>query len=394
LVALRGSLLLASLLCACRTGLLDLPDALPDTAVATIDSSTGDSSTGRDLARADSGATPCGAVSVSFLPGAHRLQIAIWVEEKATGRFVDTLYVTKATGYYGLGNRPGNALLKTDCGWPYGRREMVLPVWAHRRDHHYPKITMGGICGNSQQSLCPDGTPCGGDCNDDTAAYHAKVISYEPYYCTFYSGGCMGPPEQMVCDARGAECKGAYLPFPGTYSLYPPRADLAGMLNPKTDSPDVADFANRNDLIAVSQATPLLGNAGDPPLAIHWSPAHLPEGNYVVWVEVSKEADFNAFHNHPNQPDAHEQWDFLGYPFLGQPSIVYAAPFHYQVSGDVATTIRYVGYGAWDGADGTLRPPDGTITVGVDGTGEGRLLTIDEQTLTYKVKVVVAACGK
>src|SRR2546428_13224213 len=125
----------------------------------------------------------CRAVEVRFAPGAPDMQIAVWIED-ADGHFVDTVYVTRLTGQFGLGNRPGAALLKTDFQWPYGRREMVLPVWAHRRNKHYPKLVMGGICGNSPSSKCPNGMLCGGDCDDSTIAYHSLVSSYEPFYCT------------------------------------------------------------------------------------------------------------------------------------------------------------------------------------------------------------------
>ena len=52
----------------------------------------------------------------------------------------------------------------------------------------------------------------------------------------------------------------------------------------------------------------------------------------MAWIELSHESDFNNAHNpmtHPNQPDAVAAWDFEGHPFLGQPSILYRAPFHF-----------------------------------------------------------------
>ena len=33
----------------------------------------------------------------------------------------------------GIGNRPGAAQMNSGYHWPYGRREGVLPIWAHRR---------------------------------------------------------------------------------------------------------------------------------------------------------------------------------------------------------------------------------------------------------------------
>src|SRR6185369_15854379 len=125
---------------------------------------------------------PCGAVEFRFQPAAYNLQIVVWVED-GKGEVKGTPYITRATGLFGIANRPGSALLKTDCGWPYGRREMVMPVWAHRRNHHYPLVVMGGACGNSPASTCKDGQACGGNCVDTTIAYHGAVSSAEPYFC-------------------------------------------------------------------------------------------------------------------------------------------------------------------------------------------------------------------
>ena len=61
-----------------------------------------------------------------------RSQIAVWVE-RDDGTFLDTLALTQATATRGIGNRPGAMQMNSGFRWPYGRREGVLPVWAHRR---------------------------------------------------------------------------------------------------------------------------------------------------------------------------------------------------------------------------------------------------------------------
>ncbi len=323
-------------------------------------------------------------VEIRFAPGASDLQIAVWIE-RADGTFADTAYITRLTGEFGLGNRPGAALLKTDFRWPFGRREMVLPVWAHRRNHHYPKIVMGGICGNSPDTNCPDGSACGGDCDDTTIAYHPRVSSYEPFYCS-PSGATK--IDAMSCASKGTFSKGAYAAA-DSYSLYPPRADLNTFS--ATDSPDARDYASRDDLVAISRATPTGGALVDPPVI--WYANGIPDGDYVAWIELSEESDFNAFHNHPNQPDSIPEWDFEGHPFLGQPSIVYSAPFHLGASADAATTLTYAGYGDWDGASGALHAPDATIS-DAPGTGAGRLLDATDGPSSFRVQVVVSAgCG-
>ena len=97
--------------------------------------------------------TPCRTVEVAFKP-VKNLQIAVWVED-AAGNYVATLYVTRLTGSFGLANRPGNHFLHSAARFPYGRRDMVLPVWAHKRNHPYGLVMMGGRAGNSPAS-CAD----------------------------------------------------------------------------------------------------------------------------------------------------------------------------------------------------------------------------------------------
>jgi hypothetical protein len=333
-------------------------------------------------------------VEVSFAPAVPKLQIVVWVED-ASGNVLSTPYITRATGQFGLANRPGNGLLKSAFGWPYGRREMVAPVWAHRRNHHYPKVMMGGRCGNSPMGTCPGGPTCTscdpvmntyqgncccGDCNDDTIAYHSKVSSGEPFYCPPDS-----QPDAVSCASTFTGSKGAYA-TDGSYSLYPPRADLTNF-NPSVDSPDIMDFVKQNDLVAVSAATPQGGQPLNPP--VQWFQSSLPAGDYVAWIEISQESDFNSSHNHPSVADAQSAWNFEGRNFLGQPSVVYSVPFHWDGSTRMtATTSNYAGYGAWDGSDGVLRPPDATIS-DMPGSGAGRLLDVSDNNGTYRARVTI-----
>src|SRR6478735_3435156 len=61
-----------------------------------------------------------------------RTQFAIWIE-RTDGTFVATIALTEAVALRGIGNRPGALQMNSGFRWPYGRREGVLPVWAHRR---------------------------------------------------------------------------------------------------------------------------------------------------------------------------------------------------------------------------------------------------------------------
>jgi hypothetical protein len=361
---------------------------------------------------------PCGVAEIRFQPGAHDLQIVVWIEDSA-GNYVDTPYVTRAVGTFGLANRAGSALLKTNYHWIYGAREMVFPVWAHRRNHHYPKVVMGGCCGNDPSSVCPPGcqyagSSCSGDCENDTIAYHSLVSTSEPFYCqpqaTPLDTSNPVPIDVMSCASRGTFSKGAYA-NPPAFSLYPPRADLTTM-NPKIDSNDVLDFLNQNDLVAVSAATPLPGALASPP--VFWAPINQPVGDYVAWIEIAQEYDWTPGHNpehctkyctncpgyptvcpqpdHPNPVDPHGEWDFEGHQFLGQPAILYKIPFHYDGNGTTEIATQFAGYADWDGSTGTLHPPDGTIITNVAGSGAGRLVDVDDGTDVYRAKLITGVC--
>jgi hypothetical protein len=329
--------------------------------------------------------TPKRSVEIRFAPNAPRMQIVVWIED-AAGKYIDTAYITRLTGQFGLANRPGSALLKTAFGWPYGRREMVLPIWAHKRDHHYPKVVMGGACGNSTQTLCPDGNPCSGNCDDTTIAYHGAVSSTEPFYCAPNAA-----PDAMSCASPiHTLCKGAYADQPA-FSLYPPRADLVNF-QMTADSKDAMTFAANNDLVMISAATPPPGKLMDPSLT-WYPPDSLPDGDYVAWLEMSAEGDFNQHHNYPCIDDSVEAWNFEGHQFLGQPSVVYKVPFKLGPNGYTNITSTFAGYGDFDGQTGTIHDAsDGTISTSVPGSGGLRLMPVDDGVDNFLVKVVVGSC--
>ena len=314
-------------------------------------------------ARADGS---CRTVEINFQPAPH-LQIAVWIED-AQGRFVDTAYVTRSTGALGLGNRPGNALFKSAYRWPYGRREMVLPVWAHKRGKQYPYIVMGGAQGF--------------DAHDDSIGYHEIYSSTENFYC---------PPSNLPLDA--VSCASQFVGSkgvarPGASSFYPPRADLTSFNS--FDSSDAHSFATLNDLVAISGATPPGGQLLAPD--IRWSvPSTLADGQYVVKVEVSLEGDLNAAHSHPSLPDYNQELRGFGRDAVGQPSVVYAVPITIDGTPQTAITDSAAGYGDWDGASGTLHPIDASISDS-PGTGAGRLDHVTDADGTWRVKVFAAGC--
>src|SRR5690242_12122413 len=83
-----------------------------------------------------------GACSFSIDQPDFGPQIAVWIESADGASFVDTLMVTNAVALYGIGNRPGRWDLRSGPRFPYGRRPMALPVWAHRRGKLYDAIAM------------------------------------------------------------------------------------------------------------------------------------------------------------------------------------------------------------------------------------------------------------
>jgi hypothetical protein len=309
----------------------------------------------------------CRSVELTFQP-VDRLQIAAWVEDDA-GNFIDTVYVTRATGALGLANRPGNARFKSSYRWPYGRRVMVLPVWAHRRNHSYGYVVMGG-----QMGVDPD---------DNSIGYHESYSSAEQFYC---------PPSSLALDATS--CASAFMGSKGVYasgqmSLYPPRGDLSEF--GPNDSDDARKFADDNDLQIISGATPPGGQLLQP--SLEWIKSNdLPDGRYHFFVEASLEADFNAANQHPSFPDFNSELRGIGRDVLGQPSIVYEVDVLVDGTARTASSDDYAGYGMWDGSTGDLFPPDDTIS-DAPGTGAGRLAHITDGNGTWRLKVDTLECN-
>jgi hypothetical protein len=120
-------------------------------------------------------------------------------------------------------------------------------------------------------------------------------------------------------------------------------------------------------------------------------------GDYVAWVEVNTEGDYNATYNDTSFPTPDgEAWDSwakdTGYPYRGQPSVIYRVPFTLGVSGTF-TASTPVGYGSVDGNMpdiGMLHAMDGTITdssAGAPGSGADRLRQVSPETPRLALEV-------
>lgn len=306
-------------------------------------------------------------------------QIAVWVESADRTMFVDTLMVTNMTAARGIGNRPGIWNFLSGPLFPYGKRQMVLPIWAHARGKLYDTVVMQ-------------------DGKENWLGFHESSSSAEPYYCR-----PLRPQEidvdAITCPTRFTSVKGKF--DTSTKSYYPPRNDLTMFSNGDCDTAGgvypgcgvaAMSYAALDDLDAVAAATPAYGA----PYTGTWTiPATLPAGDYALLVEVNKEFDNNAAHTHPSYADS----QLIGYGLtnnFGQPSVVYRVPIHIDVGTGAtaaATIAQIAGYSDWMGASGDLIARDATISSGDPGSGEGRLLEISTAAGTGRVHVQVQPCG-
>jgi hypothetical protein len=296
----------------------------------------------------------CRVVEMELTPTAD-LQIVIWLED-AAGSYIDTAFITRSTGSYGLGNRPGIMDFKSGPLWPYGRRISTFPVWAHRHGIEWPAVVFQ-------------------DDVENNLSHNLEESSAERHFCR-----PIRPDEAMwdaeSCASRVFTDKGKLDPV--QKSNYPPRSDVS--YDPERDNSAVEGFAAMNPFDAVSRATPV---GGEPFSAVWPLPGALPDGTYLVWMEVAREFDQNPSHDYPS-PDV--TFNDYGLPYRGQPSLVYKVEIEVTGGTTTASTLDYVGYGDPAGADGALRPPDATIST-ASGTGAGRLLAAVDGDTMYRLRV-------
>ena len=341
-----------------------------------------------DLASADGGRV----LRFRFKP-TGRAQIALWVED-AAGNFKKTVRLTQATSYRGIGNRPGAYAMNSGFRWPYGRREGVLPVWAHRRitgegESAFPRVIFQnrrteGLASRTSNDASKDQYFCLSFDADTTRRDALDAVTCASVFNSDkgryikdadVSGGYAEPMQE-----DGA----AFMRALSMESLYPPRRDVARCsASGCSDHVDVARFVAdaktaMPDIDAVTMATP----AEDTEQVVLFDvPEDWPDTDYVAWIEVNTEGDYNDTFNdetYPTPTGPSDQWDSwavqYGYPYRGQPSAVYKLPFSLGGAGQTFTTATAAGSGSLDGSSGAL----GAVNLltddnGAPGSGVDRL---------------------
>ncbi len=327
-------------------------------------------------------------IELSFTP-ASRAQIAVWIESP-DGEYLQALALTQAVAYRGIGNRPGASQMNSGFRWPYGRREGVLPVWAHRR------ISRGGARAFPRvifQDRASEGF----------ASRTSNDSTRDDYFCLSFNGSTTSREalDAISCASIFNSDKGRYVtpadvaagyaePYDpsagvrtdyalGLDSLYPPRRDVT-RCRPGVgcvDHADVDRFAEdarlaMPEIDAVTMATP---RGGAEASVMFTAPDEWPDGEYAIFIEVNVEGDYNDYFGPGQYPTPTDdgaagsgtRWDYwavnYGYPFRGQPSVVYRLDVQLGPEGDEASVAVPIGYGSVSG-----RGEDGGAIFAMDGT--------------------------
>jgi hypothetical protein len=320
-----------------------------------------------------------------------RAQIAIWIEN-ADGVFMETVVLTSSVALRGVGNRPAALQMNSGFRWPYGRREGILPVWGHRRASSpgaepFPMVIFQdrvseGFASRTTVDASPDSYFCLSFDQTTTtrealdAVTCASVFNSDKGRFVTDDDVRNGYAEPFV-GRSGSE---SMRPL-GAASIYPPRRDVEGL--GQFDHADVGRFVQQArsvmpNIDAVTMATP----AGEVPRTIQYiAPPAWEDGDYTAWIEVNVEGDYNETFNDETYPTPlSDMWDVwaetYGYPYRGQPSVVYAVPFTVGPLIAEYETSEPAGYASLHGDSGEIFPMDSSITDDPDnapGSGADRL---------------------
>ena len=342
-------------------------------------------------------------------------QIAMWLETSG-GKFLATVGLTEAVALRGIGNRPGASQMNSGFRWPYGRRDGVLPIWAHRR------MTADGAKAFRRvifQNRLAEGL----------ASRTSDDFSRDDYFCLSFnnSRSKRDALDAVSCASVFSSDKGRFMtdqdvrmgyaePYedvtmaahPGRMqplsvdALYPPRRDIKACQGSCFDHKDVATYDAHvrevmPDVDSISMATP---RGGELQKRLFMVPAQWPAGMYRACLEINVEGDYSESYSaqhFPTPTTPSSGWDSwatgFGYPYRGQPSVVYCAEFELESEGEVSfTTEKPAGsVASWDTAAmnyGQLGDMAGMVDdpVGAPGSGADRLMLTENG---YRLKVVV-----
>lgn len=357
-----------------------------------------------------------------FTPTA-RAQIALWIE-KADGTFMSTVRLTQATSLRGIGNRPGATQMNSGFRWPYGRREGTLPIWAHRRASapgaaQFRRVIFQNRRSEGMASISLINSDRGSDSTPeryfclsfDEKTTRRDALDAVTCASAFMSdkGRFLTSQDQATKYSEPVEVAGQAMNRPLDFvSLYPPRRDVGrceGLSSVNCyDHEDLALFREHAkqvmpEIDAVTMATPAANAEQMILFTVPADTATWPNGEYVAWAEVNVEGDYNTVFNDKSYPTpigpdgAWDSWAItFGYPYRGQPSVVYKVPFTLGPSAEFSAAAP-VGFGPVDGFEadaGAMRPIDNRITdnpAGASGSGADRLLLM-EGTSRLHVKVI------
>jgi hypothetical protein len=342
-----------------------------------------------------------------------RAQVAIWVED-ANGTYLATVALTDAVAYRGLGNRPGASQMNSGYRWPYGRREGVLPIWAHRRAAApgaklFPRVIFQDRTEGFASRTASDQSPDDYHCLQFDASHSTRDQLDAVSCATQFSsdkGRYLRPADARSGYAEPWQDNGsAVMRALPEFSVYPPRMDVTRCTSPACfDSPDVANFARdarsvMPEIDAVTRATP---PGGMPQRLLFDVPPAWPAGEYVAYIEVNVEGDYNEHWNDTNYPTPKaptDAWDGYavnyGYPYRGQPSILFALPFTLGDASNVRfATASPAGRSSWNHWSPdygrvepvSMRADDPVGMADVDGSGADRLQR-DAQGTRFSVTV-------
>jgi hypothetical protein len=302
--------------------------------------------------------------------------------------------------------------------WPYGRREGVLPIWASRRAaadgaKQFKRVifqdrTYEGLASRTSSDQSPDKYFCLSFNSATTSRDALDAMSCASVFSSDkgrfltdddVTNGYHEPYEDMA--GTGME-----MPLPLT-SLYPPRMDVMRCAASGScfDHADVASYVDHArsvmpEIDAITMATPPGGSAQSLLITL---PPEWPKGDYVMWLEINVEGDYNASYDdkiYPTPQTPMMEWDSwaltYGYPYRGQPSIAFSLPFtlgdvgeaDYDAAdpeGQSSWNTWSAGYGKLEAMDSITDDPQGHPGSGTDRlqrSGSGPRLSMHVQTLT------------